>query len=329
MDRRTTALSRRAFLTLGAATALPAVSRRAFAQTYPARPVRVIVGFAAGGGNDIVGRLIAQWLSERLGQTFVIENRPGANSSLATGLVTQVPPDGYTLLLISVSNTINSSLYDKLNYNFIRDIAPVALISRVPNVMVVQPSFPAKTIPEFITYAKAHPGTISMGSPGIGSPQHVACELFKMLAGVSMTHVPYRGLSPAVTDLLGGQIQTLFGTAPGSIEHIKFGKLRALAVSSASRWEGLPDVPAVSEFLPGFEATSWYGVGAPRNTPPEIIERLNKEINAGLADPALRARLIGLGGTVQAGSAADFGKLMVDETEKWAKVIRAASIKPE
>ena len=321
---------RRQFLHMAAgAAALPAVLRSARAQAYPSRPVRIVVGYAPGGGNDIFGRLIGQWLSERLGQSFVIENRPGAASNIATAAVVNAPPDGYTLLLVSVSNTINATLYDKLSFNFSRDIAPVGGICRVANIMAVHSSLPAKTIPEFIAHAKANPRTISVATPGIGSPQHVAGELFNMMAGVSMTHVPYRGIAPALTDLLGGQVQVLFGSAPGTVEYVKTGKVKALAVTSAARWEGLPEVPAMSEFLPGFEASSWYGVAAPRNTPADIVDKLNKEINAALADAKLKARIADLGGSILGGSPADFGKLIADETEKWAKVIRAANIKLE
>jgi tripartite-type tricarboxylate transporter receptor subunit TctC len=323
-------LPRRQFLHIAAgAAALPAVSRIARAQAYPTRPVRIVVGYAPGGGNDIFGRLIGQWLSERLGQSFVIENRPGAASNIATAAVVNAPPDGYTLLLVSVSNTINATLYDKLSFNFSRDIAPVAGISRVPNIMAVHQSFPAKTIPEFIVHAKANPRSISVASPGIGTPQHVAGELFNMMAGVNMTHVPYRGLAPALTDLLGGQVQVLFGSAPGTVEYVKTGKLKALAVTSATRWDGLPELPAMSEFLPGFEASSWYGVAAPRNAPAEIVDKLNREINAALIDSKVKAKLADLGGSILGGSPADFGRLITDETEKWAKVIRAADIKPE
>jgi tripartite-type tricarboxylate transporter receptor subunit TctC len=321
---------RRYFLHLAAgAAALPAVSRIAMAQAYPARPVRVIVGFPAGGGVDIIARLIGQWLSERLGQPFVIENRPGANSNIGTEAVVRAAADGYTLLLVHASNAINTTLYDKLNFNFIRDIAPIAGIMVVPNVMVVNPSVPAKTVPEFIAYAKANPGKINLASGGIGGPSHVAGELFKIMTGTDMLLVSYRGMAPAVTDLLGGQVQVMFNSLPASIEYIKAGTLRALAVASATRSETLPDIPTVGEFVPGYEAPTWYGLGAPKNTPAEIVEKLNKEINAGLADPKLRARLADLGGTVIGGSPADFGKLIADETEKWGKVIRAANIKPE
>ena len=274
-------LPRRQFLHLAAgAAALPAVSRIAWAQAYPTRPVRIIVGFAAGGAADIIARLIGQWLSERLGQPFVIENRPGAGSNIATEAVVRAPPDGYTLLLVGTANAINATLYDKLNFNFIRDIAPVAGIIRVPNVMVVNPSVPAKTVPEFIAYAKANPGKINMASGGIGTAAHVSGELFKMMAGVDMVHVPYRGAAPALTDLLGGQVQVMFASMPSSIEHIRAGKLRALAVTTATRSEALPDIPTVGEFVPGYEASAWYGVGAPKDTPAEIVDKLNKEINA-------------------------------------------------
>ena len=323
-------LPRRQFLHIAAgAAALPAVSRIARAQDYPTRPVRIVVGYAPGGGNDIFGRLIGQWLSERLGQSFVIENRPGAASNIATAAVVNAPPDGYTLLLVSVSNTINATLYEKLSFNFSHDIAPVAGISRVPNIMAVHQSFPAKTIPEFIVHAKANPRSINVASPGIGTPQHVAGELFNMTAGVSMTHVPYRGLAPALTDLLGGQVQVLFGSAPGTVEYVKTAKVKALAVTSTTRWDSLPELPAMSEFLPGFEASSWYGVAAPRNAPAEIVDKLNREINAALIDSKVKAKLADLGGSILGGSPADFGRLITDETEKWAKVIRAADIKPE
>jgi tripartite-type tricarboxylate transporter receptor subunit TctC len=321
---------RRQFLHLAAgAAALPAVSRIAQAQAYPSRPVRIIAGFAPGGGVDIVARLIGQWLSERLGQQFIIENRPGAGTNIATEAVVRAPADGYTLLLVNPANAINATLYDNLSFNFIRDVAPVAGIMVVPNVMVVHPSVPAKTVPEFIAYAKANLGKINMGSGGIGGPSHVAGELFKMMAGVDLVHVPYRGVAPALTDLIGGQVQVIFSTMPGSIEYIRTGKLRALAVTTAMRAEALPDIPAVGEFVPGYEASAWYGLGAPKNTPAEIVAKLNKEINAGLADPKLRARLADLGGTVLAGSPADFSKLIAEETDKWAKVIKSAGIKPE
>jgi tripartite-type tricarboxylate transporter receptor subunit TctC len=323
-------LPRRKFLHLAAgAAALPAVSRIARAQAYPTKPVRIIVGFAPGGGADIAARLIGQWLSERLGQSFVIENRPGAGSNIATEAVVRAPSDGYTLLLVSAPAAINATLYEKLSFNFIRDIAPVASISHVPHVMVVHPSFPAKTVPEFIAYAKANAGKINMASAGNGSTPHVAGELFKMMAGVNLIHVPYRSAGPALTDLLGGQVQVMFDNMASSIEHIRAGKLRPLAVTTTMRSETLPDVPTVSEFVPGYEVSNWFGVGAPKATPAEILDRLNKEINASLADPKLRARLADLGGTPLVGSPADFGKLIAAETEKWAKVIRAANIKPD
>jgi tripartite-type tricarboxylate transporter receptor subunit TctC len=293
------------------------------------RPVRIIVGFPPGGPTDTAARPMAQWLSERLGQQFVVENRPGAGSNIGTEAVVRAPPDGYTLLLAYSSNAINATLYDNLNFNFIRDVAPVASISRETTVMVVNPSVPAKTLSEFIALAKANPGTINFCSGGHGTPPHVVGELFKMMAGVNLNHVPYRGGAPAVTDLLGGQVQVMFASPSISLEHVRAGKLRALAVTTAKRAETLPDVPAVGEFLPGFEASVWLGIAAPGNTPAEIIDKLNKEINAGLADPKIKARFAALGSTVLPGSPGDFGKLIAEETEKWAKVIRAANIKPE
>jgi tripartite-type tricarboxylate transporter receptor subunit TctC len=323
-------LPRRKFFHLAAAAAaLPAVSRLARAQDYPTRPVRWIVGFAPGGGVDIMARLIGQWLSERLGQPFVIENRPVAGTNITTQVVVSAPPDGYTLLLVNAANAINATFYGNLNFNFLRDIAPVAGIMRVPSVMVVNPSVPAKTIPEFIAYAKANPGKINMASGGIGGPSHVSGELFNMMAGVSMVHVPYRGAGPALVDLLGGQVQVLFNSPPASIEYIKAGALRALAVTTATRAEALPDIPTVGEFVPGYEASQWYGVGVPKDTPTEIVDKLNKEINAGLADAKMNVRLADLGGTVLAGSPADFAKLIADETEKWGNVIRALNIKAD
>jgi tripartite-type tricarboxylate transporter receptor subunit TctC len=321
---------RRQFLHLAVGVAaLPISSRIALAQSYPSRPVRIVVGFPAGGGVDIVARLMGQWLSERLGQPFIIENRPGAATNIATEAVVRAAADGYTLLLVHSSNAMNATLYEKLNFNFIRDIAPVASIIVVPNVMLVHPSVPAKTVAEFIAYAKANPGKINFASGGIGGPSHLAGELFKAMAGVNLVHVPYRGGGPAVNDLLGGQVQVYFASTPASIEYIKAGTLRALAVASATRSEMLPDIPTVGEFVPGYEAPTWYGLGAPKNTPAEIVDKLNNEINAGLADPKLRVRLADLGGTVMMGSPADFGKLIADDTEKWAKVIRSANIKPE
>ena len=321
---------RRTFLHLAAgAAALPAVSSIARAQAYPSRPVRVIEGFGAGGAPDILARLLGQWLSERLGQQFVIENRTGAATNIATEAVVRAPPDGYTLLLVTPANAISATLYDNLNFNFIRDITPVASFVRAPFVMVVYPSFPAKTVPEFITYAKANPGRINMASGGIGTANHVAGELFKMLAGVNLVLVPYRGSPPALTDLLGGQVQAYFSPMPASIEYIKAGNLRAMAVTTAERSQALPDVPTVAEFVPGYEASSWYGIGAPAGTPAEIVDKLNKEINAGLADPKIKARLDEMGGTALIGPPTAFGQLIVDETEKWGKVMRAANIKPE
>jgi tripartite-type tricarboxylate transporter receptor subunit TctC len=311
------------------AAALPAVSRIARAQTYPTRPVRLVVGAPAGGGFDIVARLMGQWLSERLGQPFVIDNRPGAGGNIGTEAVVRAPSDGYTLLLVTAASAINVTLYEKLSFNLSRDIVPVAGIADVPEVMVVNPSLPAKTVPEFIAYAKANPGKLSMASGGNGTPSHVAGELFKMMTGTNMVHVPYRGLSPALTDLLGGQVQVAFGGLPSSIEHIRTGKLRALAVTTAARSEALPNIPTAGEFVPGYEASMWYGIGAPKNTPAEIVAKLNTEVNAALADPKLKARLADVGGTVLAGSSADFGKLIADETEKWAKVIKFAGIKPQ
>ena len=323
-------LPRRQFLHLAAgAAALPALSRIAWAQTYPSRPVRIIVGFSAGGATDIIARLIGQWLSERLGQPFIIENRPGAGTNLGTEAVVRAPPDGYTLLMVGSYNAINATLYDKLNFNFIRDIAPVSSISLEPEVVVVNPSVPAKTVPEFIAYAKANPSQLNFASAGNGVAGHLAGELFKMMTGISMVHVPYRGGAPAVTDLLGGQVQVMFLVISASIEHIKAGKLRPLAVTSAARSEALPEVPTVGEFVPGYESSVWFGVGAPKNTPAEIVDKLNKEINTGLADPAIKARLDRLGITVFAGSPAGFGKFIAEETEKWGQVIRTANIKPE
>jgi tripartite-type tricarboxylate transporter receptor subunit TctC len=323
-------LLRRQLLQIAAgAVALPAVSRTGWAETYPSQPVRVIVGFAAGGPNDILARLIGQWLAKRLGQPFVIENRPGAGSNIATEAVVRASPDGYTLLLVGSPNAINATLYEKLNFDFIRDIAPVASCMRGALVLVLHPSVPAMTLPEFIAYAKTNPGKLSYGSGGVGGITHITAELFKMMAGVDMVHVPYRGVAPALTDLLGGRVQALFANPAQSIPYTGAGRLRALAITTAGRSEALPDIPAVSEFVPGYEASSIFGVGAPSNTPAEIIDRLNKEINAVLADPGIKARIATLDGTVLAGSPADFGKLIADETEKWGKVIHAANIKIE
>jgi tripartite-type tricarboxylate transporter receptor subunit TctC len=321
---------RRKFLHLAAGiAALPAATRIARAQAYPARPVRLIVGFAAGGGNDIVARVMGQWLTERMGQSFIIENRPGAGTNLATEAVVHAPADGYTLLLVPSSAAINATLYEKLNFNFIRDIAPVGGIVAVPNVMFVNPSMPAKTVAEFIAYAKANPGKIAMASAGNGSSSHLAGEMFKLMAGVDLVHVPYRGNAPGLTDLLGGQVQVMFPTMPGTTDYAKTGKLRALAVTSAKRSDQLPDVPAVGDSVPGYEASQWYGIGVPKNTPREIVDRLNSEINAGLADPKLKARLADLGGSPLVMTPAEFGKLIADETDKWGKVLRATNIKPD
>jgi tripartite-type tricarboxylate transporter receptor subunit TctC len=323
-------LPRRNFLHLAAgAAALPAISRIARAQAYPSRPVRIVAPTAPGGAPDILARLIGPWLSGRLGQQFVVENRPGGGSNIGTEAVVRAPPDGYTLLLVSTTNAINATLYDRLNFDFLRDIAAVAGIIRLPFVIVVNPSVPAKTVPEFTAYAKANPGKINLGSPGIGTPGHVAGELFKMMAGVDLVHVPYRGGGPVMTDLLGGQVQVLFGSTSLTIEQIRAGKLRPLAVTTATRWEGLPDIPTVNDFVSGYEASAVFGLGAPRNTPAEIIDTLNKEINAALADPNTKARLADLGGTVLAGSPADFGKLIGEETEKWGKVVKFSGAKPE
>jgi tripartite-type tricarboxylate transporter receptor subunit TctC len=323
-------LPRRQFLHLAAsAVALPAVSRFAWAQAYPTRPVRIVVATAPGGAPDILARLIGQWLSERLDQPFVTENRPGGGNNIGTEAVVRAPPDGHTLLLVDPTASINATLYEKLNYNFIRDIAPVAGIVLLPQVMVVHPSFSAQTVPELIAYAKANPGKVNMASPGIATPGHVAGELFKMMTGVDMVHVPYRGGAAALTDLIGGQVQVFFPSTSLSIEQIRAGKLRALAVTTATRWMGLLDIPTVGEFVPGYEASIVLGVGVPKRTPMEIIDKLNREINAALTDPKIKARLADLGGTALAGSPADFAKLIADETEKWGKVIRFAGIKPE
>jgi tripartite-type tricarboxylate transporter receptor subunit TctC len=320
-------LSRRTFLHVAASAAtLPAVSRVASAQTYPSRPLRIIVGFAPGGSVDVVARLIGQWLSERLGQPIAVENRPGAGGNIGTAAAVGAPPNGYTLFLVTAANAINATLYEKLNFNFIRDIAPVAGISRNPLIMEVHPSVPARTVPEFVAYANANPGNVNMASAGNGTPHHLCGELFKMMTRVNMLHVPYRGEAPAMTDLIGGQVQLMFTPTGPSIEYIRSGKLRALAVTTSSRLEVLPDVPAMGQFVPGYEASGWFGVGVPRGTPTEIVERLNKEINAGLADREIRARLGDLGVSVLSGSPADFGKHIAAETEKWGKVIRSANI---
>jgi tripartite-type tricarboxylate transporter receptor subunit TctC len=323
-------LHRRQFFQLaGAAVVAPAFPRLACADDYPTRPVRIVAGFAAGGGVDITARLIGQWLNERLGQSFVTENRPGAGGNIGTEAVVNAAADGYTLLLATVPNAVNASLYEKLNFNFIRDTVPVGGIIRVPMVILLNPSVPAKTVPEFIAYAKANPEKINMASAGNGSAPHMAGELFKMMAGVNLVHVPYRGQGPALTDLLGGDVQVLFATAPGTTDYIRTGKLRALAVTSASRAEVLPELPTVKDFVPGYEASQWYGISAPKNTPAAIVGKLNKEINAAIADPAMKARLAAIGGEPLPGSSADFGRLISEETEKWAKVVRAAGLRPE
>jgi tripartite-type tricarboxylate transporter receptor subunit TctC len=323
-------LPRRQFLHLAAgAAALPAVSRVAKAQTYPTRPVRIVVPFAPAGSTDIVARLIGQWLSERLGQQFVVENRPGAGTNIGTEAVVTAPADGYTLLLAGPANVISMALYDKLNFNFTRDIAPIASIMRFPFVMEVHPSVPAKTVPEFMAYAKANPGKLNMASAGTGSATHLTGELFKMMTGLNILHVPYRGAGPALIDMIGGQVQLYFDAIPASIEHIKAGKLRALAVTTVTRSELLPETPPLSDFLPDYDVSGWFGVGAPARTPVEIIDRLNKEINAGLADPKIKARFADLGATVIPGSPADFGKLIAEETEKWGKVVKFAGIKAD
>jgi tripartite-type tricarboxylate transporter receptor subunit TctC len=323
-------LSRRSFLHLAAGAAvLPVVSQIATAQTYPARPVRIIVGFAAGGGTDVMARLMGQWLSERLGQAFIIENRPGASSNLATEVVANAPPDGYTLLVATAANAINATLYTKLNFNIISDIAPIGGIMRVPHIMAVNPSFPAKTVPEFIAYAKANPGRINYASAGTGSTPHVSGELFNMMAGTKMVHVPYRGGGPAISDLLGGQVQVMFESMSTTIEYVRAGTLRALAVTTATRSDALQQVPTVSETVPGYETTFWGGLSAPKNVSVEIINKLNKEINAGLADPKLMARLADLGGVALAGPPAEFGKLMAEETEKWGKVVKFSGAKAD
>jgi tripartite-type tricarboxylate transporter receptor subunit TctC len=323
-------LPRRTLLQLSAgAAALLAFSRFARAQAYPTRQARIIVGAAAGGTSDIVARLIGQWLSERLGQPFVIENRVGAGSNIAAELVIRSPADGHTFLEFNVSAAINATLYNKLNFNFIRGIAPIAAIIRVPGVMVVNPLVPTKTVPDFISYAKANSGNLSMASGGNGSPQHIYGELFKMLANVNLVHVPYRGGAPALTDLLGGQVQVVFAPVPEAIEYIKAGRLRPLAVTTISRVEVLPDIPALADFLPGYDASSWQGMGAPKNTPAELIAKLNAQINDALADPKIRERLAGLGGVVLGGSPDEFVKLIADETEKWAKVVKFSGAKPD
>jgi tripartite-type tricarboxylate transporter receptor subunit TctC len=323
-------LPRRQFLRLAAgAAAMPVIPRIARAQAYPSRPVRIVVGFPPGGGTDIIARLVASWLSEQLGQPFVIDNRPGASSNIGTEAVVSAPPDGYTLLVFATAPTINATLYNKLNFDLIRDIAPIAGIARQHIVMEVNPSVPAKTVPDFIAYANANPNKLNMASFGIGDISHLSGELFKMMTGVNMVHVPYRGAPPALTDLLSGQVQVCFGGLLTSMQYIRAGRLQPLAVTTATRLEVLPDIPSLSEFLPGYEASDWKGIGAPKNTPFEIIDKLNKAINSALAERSIKTRLADLGSTVLTGSAADFGKLIAEETEKWGKVIRAANIKPE
>jgi tripartite-type tricarboxylate transporter receptor subunit TctC len=323
-------LARRRFLHLAAgAAALRAASRTAWAQNWPSRPVHIVAGFTPGGGVDITARLVGQWLAQRLGQSFVIDNRPGAGGNIGTELVVNAQPDGYTLLLATLPNAVNATLYEKLNFDFIRDIAPVAGIVRVPMVILLHPSVPAKSVPELIAYAKTNPGKINMASAGTGTAPHVAGELFNYMAGTRMVHVPYRGQGPALTDLLGGQVQVLFATTPGTIDYIRTGQLRGLAVTTASRAEVLPDVPTVGDFVPGYEASQWYGLGAPRRTPAAIVDRLNREINAALADAGMKARFADLGGEPLAGSPADFSRLIAGETAKWANVVKFAGLKPE
>lgn len=321
-------LQRRQFLQLAAgAAALPVTSGIGSAQTYPARPVRLVIGYTPGGSADLTARLMGQWLSERLGQSFVIENRPGGGTNIATEAVVRAAPDGYTLLLVAPANAINATLYEKLNFDFLRDTEPVAGIIRFPNVVVVNPSLPIHSIPELIAYAKANPGKLNMASSGNGSTIHMSGELFKMLTGINMVHVPYRGGAPALTDLIAGQVQVMFDNIPTCAEHVKSGKLRGLAVTSATRSEVLPDLPVVADFLPGYEASAWYGIGAPKGTPPEIIERLNKAVNEILADPKAKARFTELGAFLLPGSALDFGKLLANETDKWGKVVKFAGAK--
>jgi tripartite-type tricarboxylate transporter receptor subunit TctC len=323
-------LPRRLFLHLAAsAAALPALPSIVRAQAYPTRPVRLIVGFPPGGGVDVVARIMGQWLTDRLGAPFVVENRPGAGSNLAAEFVAKAAPDGYTLLLVSTANTVNATLYDKLSFNFIRDIAPVTGIVQMPLVMEVHPSVPVRTVPEFIAYAKANPGKINMASGGNGSSPHVTGELFKMMTGVNLVHVPYRGGAPALTDLLGGQVQVMFDPLANSVDHVKAGRVRSLAVTTATRSRALPDIPTVGEFVVGYEASFWGGLGVPKNTPDDVVEKLNKEIGAALANPTMQARLADFGGTSLVGSPAEFGKFMADETAKWAKVIRFAAINAE
>ena len=322
--------SRRSLLHLSAgAVALPALSRRAWAQTYPARPIRLIIGYTPGGSADITARLTGQWLSERLGQSVIVESRPGGGTNIATEAVVRAPPDGYTLLLVAPANAINATLYDKLNFEFLRDIVPVAGIIRFPNVVDVNPSLPIKSIPELIAYAKTNPGKLNMASSGNGSTIHMSGELFKMMTGINMVHVPYRGGAPALTDLIAGQVHVMFDNLPTSAEHVKSGRLRGLAVTGTARSHVLPDLPTVADFLPGYEASAWYGLGAPRNTPAAVIDRLNDAVNAILADPTSQGRFAELGASLLPGSPADFGKLLADETEKWGKVVKFSGAKPD
>jgi tripartite-type tricarboxylate transporter receptor subunit TctC len=322
-------ISRRKFLHLAAGSgALPVLSRTARAQAYPSRPVHIIVPYAAAGPNDIVARVVSQWLSERLGQPFVIENRPGAGTNIGTEMVVHAPPDGYTVLVVSSSHAINATLYDKLNFSFIRDIAPVASIMRVPNVMLVNPSFPARSVREFIDYGKANPGKLNFGSSGVGASNHMSGELFKVMTGLDMMHVPYRSSGPALTDLISGQVQVMFDAISSSVEHIRGGRLRPIAVTTATKADALPEVPAIADVVPGYEVSNWFGFGMPRSTPPDVIMTFNEAVDAALADPKLKARLAELGGILMPGSPADFGKLIAEETEKWGKVIRSANIKP-
>jgi tripartite-type tricarboxylate transporter receptor subunit TctC len=322
-------LPRREFLHLAAgAASLLALSRIAWGQTYPSRPVRLIVGFAPSGGNDIVARLIAQWFTERLGQSFVVDNRPGGGSNIGTEAVVNAPPDGYTLLLVSAANAINASMFDKLNFNFIQDIGAVGGLISVPSIILLHPSVQVRTVPEFITYAKHNPGKLSMASGGTATTTHLAGELLKMMAGIDMTHVPYRGTGPAITDLLGGQVHVMFGSAPSSVQYIKSGQLRGLAVTSPKRLATLPDLPTVGESVPGYEASQWYGIGVPKATPAPIVDLLNKEINAFLADPKMKAKLVDLGGTELPGSPAEFTKMIAAETVKWSRVVKFANVKP-
>jgi tripartite-type tricarboxylate transporter receptor subunit TctC len=332
--RNTKPLHRRQFLHLAAGVAVgvaasPAVSRIARAETYPSRPVRIIVPFAAGGGTDITARVIAQWLSERLGQQFVVENRPGGGTNIGTEAATKATPDGYTLLMVGTSNVINPTLYEKLNFNFIRDIVPIASVIRAPFVLDVNLAIPVRTVPEFIAYVKSNPGKVNMASSGSGSASHMTGELFKMMAGVDMQHVPYRGGGPALLDLIAGQVQVYFAGLPETIAYIRGGQVRPLAVTSATHADALPDLPAVAEFVPGYESNLWFGVGAPSGTAPDIVDKLNREINAGLADPKLKARYAELGSAVFPTTPGDFGKLFVEETEKWAKVVKFSGAKPE